>query len=68
MKLLIFILTLTCISIEAMAKDFYVYICPAPLCGYTVIKRNPGSMNCPSCMRKKQDYRFMHGNKLEETK
>jgi cellobiose-specific phosphotransferase system component IIB len=65
MKTFIIILFL---SVSTMASDYYVYICPSATCDYSTIKRNPGSMNCPVCMRNKQDYRYMNGEKIEQTK
>ncbi len=52
-------------STSVMA-DYYVYICPALGCNYSTIKRHPGSMNCPFCMRKNGDYRYMFGEKIEK--
>jgi PHP family Zn ribbon phosphoesterase len=48
MKIIIFILMLLPFTVIASGY-YYLYACTKPLCYYTVIKQNPGSMRCPKC-------------------
>lgn len=61
----IFCIITICLSVTALA-DYYIYVCSVPLCGFSTIKRNPGSMNCPTCARKYGEFKYLFGEKIEQ--